>query len=627
MKTGIKVTHKFYMKVLAFIGVIVMLAITVLGIFCAVGIASSQVYTMTENEFKSQALEEALYSDGIQEIYYHIIDGDTVEAKRLCEEKGIAWIQLRTEKDSVWMSMANKPIGLDKYNLTLRLDEEDVHGNITKYYLDVILSEDLPQGSAVYYAELFSNLIYGFRFFIYIIIAAALDAAITCFVFLMCSSGRKRDFADPQPGWGTKFPLDILIVIYLFAIFLFVQVQNLQWSGIAFGIVGIVLCLITAVMTIGLFMSIALRFKLGGWWKNTFAWWMLIALRHGLKIFWRGVRKLGKLVGQIPLIWKTVVGIVLLSIIEIIVIVTNIWEGDNIAVFWIVEKILLIPAVLYCALCLKKLQFAGKSIAEGNLDYKMNTSMMIMDFKDHGENLNKISQGINLAVEQKLKSERMKTELITNVSHDIKTPLTSIINYTDLITKEHCENEKIIEYSEILYRQSERLKHLIEDLVEASKASTGNIELNLESMDLGVMLTQVTGEYEQKLLENRLELIVKRCEEDVKIMADGRRVWRIFDNLMNNIVKYALSGTRVYLTLERQQNKAVISFKNTSREALDLTAQELTERFTRGDASRGTEGNGLGLSIAKSLVELQKGTITVFTDGDLFKVILEFPLA
>lgn len=219
-----------------------------------------------------------------------------------------------------------------------------------------------------------------------------------------------------------------------------------------------------------------------------------------------------------------------------------------------------------------------------------------------------------------------KTELITNVSHDIKTPLTSIINYATLIGEEPCDNPKITEYSEVLVRQSEKLKRLIEDLVEASKASTGNLEVFLAPCDAAVFITQASGEYEEKLQKSELSLVTKQPEKDLRIMADGRRMWRIFDNLMNNICKYAQSGTRVYLTLEEQNGNAVISFKNTSREPLDMSEEELMERFTRGDSSRNTEGNGLGLSIAKSMAELQGGSLKLSIDGDLFKAILTFPL-
>jgi signal transduction histidine kinase len=215
--------------------------------------------------------------------------------------------------------------------------------------------------------------------------------------------------------------------------------------------------------------------------------------------------------------------------------------------------------------------------------------------------------------------------LITNVSHDIKTPLTSIINYTDLISKEPCENEKIKEYTAVLTRQSERLKKLIEDLIEASKASTGNLEVILSPCEVNVLLSQAVGEYEEKFQQQDLQLIVKQPEHPVRIMADGRRIWRVFDNLLNNICKYAQSGTRVYLDLLETEEDVEIVFKNTSAQALNISADELKERFVRGDSSRNTEGNGLGLSIAQSLIELQKGTMDLQVDGDLFKVVLIFP--
>jgi signal transduction histidine kinase len=230
-----------------------------------------------------------------------------------------------------------------------------------------------------------------------------------------------------------------------------------------------------------------------------------------------------------------------------------------------------------------------------------------------------------IAVEDRMKSERMKTELITNVSHDIKTPLTSIINYASLIGQAP-DGPDVPEYSQVLLRQSEKLKRLIDDLVEASKASTGNLDVLLSPCDASVFLTQAAGEYEEKLQAADLTLVTKQPEKELRIMADGRRMWRIFDNLMNNICKYAQPGTRVYLSLEEKDGKALISFKNTSREALDISEAELMERFTRGDASRTTEGNGLGLSIAGSMAELQGGKLSLTVDGDLFKAVLTFPL-
>lgn len=219
----------------------------------------------------------------------------------------------------------------------------------------------------------------------------------------------------------------------------------------------------------------------------------------------------------------------------------------------------------------------------------------------------------------------MKTELITNVSHDIKTPLTSIINYSDLICREECDNKKIIEYAGVLHNQSEKMKRLIDDLVEASKVSSGNIDILLAECDARVLIEQASGEYCQRLADAGLELVCSSPSQEIRIMADGRRIWRVFDNLMNNARKYALQGTRVYLSLEKKDGNAVFMLRNISREPLNIASSELTERFVRGDKSRNTEGNGLGLSIAKSLTELQGGSLDITVDGDLFKVTVTLP--
>lgn len=216
--------------------------------------------------------------------------------------------------------------------------------------------------------------------------------------------------------------------------------------------------------------------------------------------------------------------------------------------------------------------------------------------------------------------------MITNVSHDIKTPLTSIINYVDLLEKEEIDNPAIQEYIDVLSRQSTRLKKLIEDLMEASKASTGNLSIAWEDCDAQVMLTQTIGEFEEKLESNQVELIVKGSEEPFIISADPRHLWRIFDNLMNNICKYAQPSTRAYVNIEKKGQQGKVIFRNISRYALNIDSEELMKRFVRGDSSRNTEGNGLGLSIAKSLTELMHGEFELVVDGDLFKIVITFPV-
>ena len=283
-----------------------------------------------------------------------------------------------------------------------------------------------------------------------------------------------------------------------------------------------------------------------------------------------------------------------------------------------------LAAGIYIALCMRKLREAAHRLAEGDLEYQVDKKGLFLDLTKHAEDLNSIGQGMSRAVEEKMKSERFKTELITNVSHDIKTPLTSIINYVDLLKKEEIDNDRAVEYIEVLDRQSSRMKKLIEDLVEASKAATGAMKLNLEKCQVDVLMMQVAGEYKEKAEKAELSIISRQPDKKIEIIADGRSMWRIFDNLMNNICKYSQSGTRVYQILEQHGDKAVITYKNTSRYELDITAEELMERFVRGDKSRSTEGSGLGLSIAKNLTELNGGTFDISIDGDLFKIVMKF---
>ena len=260
----------------------------------------------------------------------------------------------------------------------------------------------------------------------------------------------------------------------------------------------------------------------------------------------------------------------------------------------------------------------GAALAAGNLEAKIDTRKMARDIKRHAENLNAIGTGMTKAVEQRMKSERLKTELITNVSHDIKTPLTSIVNYVDLLEKEDLP-EKATEYLAVLDRQSKRLKKLTEDLVEASKASTGNVAVRLTPILVNEIVHQAIGDYDERLTAGKLEVVVSTYEGNLIALADGRLLWRVLDNLLSNVCKYALAGTRVYIDLISRNDRVVVSMKNISRDPLNVNADELMERFVRGDSSRHTEGSGLGLNIAKSLMELMGGTFALSVDGDLFK--------
>ena len=265
-----------------------------------------------------------------------------------------------------------------------------------------------------------------------------------------------------------------------------------------------------------------------------------------------------------------------------------------------------------------------KKISDGELQYKIKTDTLTGKQKVMAEYINNIGSGLDAAVENSLKKERMQTELITNVSHDLKTPLTSIINYVDLMKRENPTDPKIQEYLRILDEKSQRLKVLTEDVVEASKASTGNIKLEMNDIDFVEMVQQVIGEFEEKFQEKNLTMMVHFTDEPSIIYADGQRMWRVLENVFGNVVKYAMEGTRVYAEISNRNKKVTFSLKNISAQPLNISADELTERFIRGDVARNTEGSGLGLSIAKSLTELQGGEFKLYLDGDLFKVIITF---
>lgn len=270
---------------------------------------------------------------------------------------------------------------------------------------------------------------------------------------------------------------------------------------------------------------------------------------------------------------------------------------------------------------------ALQNISKGDTGYKVDLEFFSGKEREVAESINNISTGLENALQEKVKSERLKADLITNVSHDIKTPLTSIINYVGLIKREKIQDPKIQQYLEVLDQKSQRLKTLTEDLVEASKASSGNVKLEMAHIDIAELVQQTNGEFEEKLALRHLELITNLPDHELIIEADGRRLWRVLENLYNNACKYAMEHTRVYVDIFEENGKAVFTIKNVSENPLNINADELTERFVRGDVARTTEGSGLGLSIAKSLTELQKGMFQIYIDGDFFKALVSFPLA
>lgn len=478
------------------------------------------------------------------------------------------------------------------------------------------------------------DFLYSFRYSgillsVFLIILCLLFTSFSCY-----NAGNNIDSETSSVTWRHKTPLILnlcfnLGVTCICGTLVFGLLEVLLSGDISLGLTGILCVLLTAVGILSfifLLMNLTVRHQAGILWKYTLTCTLLSCIHKILRHIHQRIRQLQRTCADnTSLLFKSSIIMVIISFLELMVIL-SFDNNEGMFMLWLLFKFIEIPLVFTLLIQMKRLQDGSRRMAGGDLENKIDTHHMFSEFRKHGEYLNQIRDGMSIALEERLKSERFKTELITNVSHDIKTPLTSLINYVDLLQKKDITQKERDEYLSVLERQSARLKKLIEDLIDASKASTGNLVVNMEACNIQILLTQTTGEFEEKLHSNQLELVTRNPDEPVTIQADNRHLWRIFDNLMNNICKYAQPGTRVYIDLEIEDNTVHIIFRNISRYALNFSGEDLMERFVRGDVSRNTEGNGLGLSIARSLAESMKGNLDIFIDGDLFKVVVSFPL-
>lgn len=475
-------------------------------------------------------------------------------------------------------------------------------------------------------------------------------------VYLCMAAGRKPGSEEIRPGGLNCIPLDIYLaaVVLGAAGYVFCAAEGLgyfiQQSMLTFlSIYGYGLyawCL----LFVGFCFACAAQFKTPNfyWWRRSvtglcwrivvwcwhFGWkclgWaykILWTVTIGLVSWaWKTIKKFfswligwgRKLYGLLPLSWQWLVGGLLVGGCTF---PGLLWDSS---LLLFISFAIALAVVIYSANVYATLLEAAKRMRGGDLEIKVDEKLMIGGFKDMAQELNGLSDVVMVAAQKQMRSERMRTELITNVSHDIKTPLTSIINYVDLLQKPHSPEDEQT-YLEVLSRQSNRMKRLIDDLIELSKASTGNITVNLTTMDAVETVNQALGEFTDKLEAAHLMPVFRAPKEPLYIHADGRLAWRAMSNLLSNAAKYAQPDTRLYVDMVAVDGKVCISFKNISRDSLNISADELMERFVRGEASRSQEGSGLGLNIAKSMMELQHGALELLVDGDLFKATLIFP--
>lgn len=500
--------------------------------------------------------------------------------------------------------------------LDLTISARHIEG--TTSYLRTYLPADLPVDDTIRANYTMFRLLFKYSEYYIVALFVCIVLTVICAIS-MCSAAGYRDRSGtlvPSRIHSISYEFFWLIPVltFLASLLIMALLARGDYSYRMLALFGAGLTLLIAASLILWLYTTAVRIKCGSFWKSFFFVRMIRGFFSMIKS-----RALATVCAAL---WFT--GTVLFTAFAWMFAERN-SDGFMLLIPAVIADLLTLVGLIYCIYAYFELRTHVGRIETGDFSPAEHPVPLGADFAGFDRSLDEITDRVGEIVARQTKAEHLRTELITNVSHDLKTPLTSIVNYVDLLTRQPASTPEAAEYLEVLSRQAARLKKLTLDLVEASKASTGNLTVELMPTDVRVLIGQLSGEYEDKLAARALSLISTLPEEPVSILADGRLIWRVFDNLLGNACKYAMSGTRIYLDVFADREKVMICLKNISAVPLNISPDELMERFVRGDSSRHTEGSGLGLSIAKDLTALQNGKITLHTDGDLFKVVIEFP--
>lgn len=506
-------------------------------------------------------------------------------------------------------------------------DYELYYYEAPEYTVTVYLQEQVLSNSSLYLL----TTMFPYRYTFITVLALGLILAAIGIVFLCWSAGRAKD-GQIRPGGLCLVPLDIHAVatavgIYLLSLLYeslnrWISNEGLHPGSLSF--MGLLL-LCAILLSIAFVYSLAAQVKVKDhyWWYHSLLGFILTWIYRGLRLLALGIRKL---VNTMHVIWQWLLVAIITTASVIALMLLSFSKGGIFIPLLILDILCCVGIICYGGYAFGILLMGVKKMAKGDLSHQIPTRYLIGSFREFALQLNALSGTAKDTAQKHMRSERMKTELITNVTHDIKTPLTSIINFVDLLQR-NPDPADTNQYLQILARQSMQMKRLIDDLIELSKAASGSLTVNLAPMDAAETVNQALGEFADKLDAAELVPVFRYPEESVQISADGRLVWRVLSNLLGNAVKYAMPGTRLYIDLSRFDNTVLLSLKNVSRQELNTSAEDLMERFVQGDTSRSTDGSGLGLNIAKTLMELQNGKLQLLVDGDLFKVTLVFPAA
>lgn len=507
-------------------------------------------------------------------------------------------------------------------------DLEYITAHIEDFQIYTSYTPKFAENSNQALSNEFIEILKPYQTVIYVLVPISTMMTILILLYLSISIGHKKGVEGILTTDFDKIPLEIIlgIGVAIFTIIILMTFGGVTPSDISLEVSLIVTIYFSIYIVIAIiFDTIVRRLKAKMFWKNTIIGKIFKQLG---KIFSKLEKFFKELKGTSKFFDKTTKKFILDCVIAIVfVIIILLIFHENLLFTAVLETVIVVIFIFRLLKAIAdydKIEEKLKEMYEGNNNDALERKEFLPEFYQSVDYINDISNGFERAIQDRIKSERLKTELITNVSHDIKTPLTSIINYVDLLKKEDIRNEKANEYIEILDSKSQRLKKLIEDLVEASKVSTGNVKLQIEKINIVELLNQAIGEFEDKFEAKKLEILLEAKESEIYILADSRYMYRIVENLFSNISKYALENSRVYIDIIKKSNEVYIEMKNISKEKLNISAEELMQRFVRGDKSRTTEGSGLGISIAQNLTEIQKGVFNLKLDGDLFRVELIF---
>ncbi len=517
----------------------------------------------------------------------------------------------------------------------------DESGKVTRGSTHIYLKKGLPANDSFHLAMTLIKVAGIIRYPLLALLVIFLLAAIIDLGMIMSGIGRRSpdDTDDTPKRFIDRIPFDLMIIImsaivaFVVMLMVLTSVADIKKSNLVlWNAVILILTLVFSSVLLLFSITLATRIKYGHVYRNTLIFKIIAGIR----------KKAGKENGgyfKVPFTGKVLITISLISLMEILVTLYFLFDyrtHENellsefkfayFAIFQIFVTFVLGSLFFMMAINLYHLRLSSKKLAHRNFDYTDDTTILFGDFREISNDFEFIKDDMIKAMEEKNKSALLRNELIANISHDIKTPLTSIINYSDIVSSGGCSDEELKNYLGVIGHQSQKLNDLLQSLIEVSKISTGQIEAQFESLDICLYLSQVIEEYSAQLEEKRLTPDISMPDESVIIRCDSSMLWRVFENLLNNVLKYAMKDTRVYFEIRKEEGRAVISIKNMSAQKIVLTPEELQQRFRRNDRSRSGGGNGLGLSIAKSFTEFQNGTFDIDVDGDLFKSVLTFEL-